>query len=277
MAKVLTLVVAVVALAGGTFLFLGRHTNADAAVADAATTTLQAHSVDVAISGSVGVAGTTIAFTGSGAMDFAQNAEQLSLNESVGNQQLTENLVYLNKVAYVSIGNEIGQIFPGKSWVSLDLSSLSSSGAAASLGAGSSVNDPASVLQALKADGNTVVDLGSSTVNGQSVQGYSVHLDATAINNEIAHENLPAWMQQAIQELVSADEVYDVYVNSSGLVVRVTVSVTATALSESINENVTMDFSNYGAAVSVTAPPADEVEPFQSFLQAAGSQSPSVS
>jgi hypothetical protein len=40
----------------------------------------------------------------------------------VGNQQLTENLVYLNKVAYVSIGNEIGQIFPGKSWVSLDLS-----------------------------------------------------------------------------------------------------------------------------------------------------------
>lgn len=49
------------------------------------------------------------------------------------------------------------------------------------------------------------------------------------------------------------------------------------ALSESINENVTMDFSNYGAAVSVTAPPADEVEPFQSFLQAAGSHSPSVS
>jgi hypothetical protein len=55
-------------------------------------------------------------------------------------------------------------------------------------------------------------------------------------------------------------------------VVSLTVSVTATALSQSITENVTMDFSNYGAAVTVTAPPAGGVVSFQSFLQAAGSQ-----
>jgi hypothetical protein len=271
------LVVAVVVIAGGAFLFLGRHTNADATVSDAASTTLDAHSVDVAINGSVGVAGDTVNFTGSGAMDFAQNAEQLSLNESVGSQQLTEKVVYLDKVVYVSIGNEIGQLFPGKSWVSLDLSSLSSSGAAASLGAGSSLNDPVSVLQALKAEGNTVVDLGTSIVNGQTVQGYSVTLDASAINSQIASENLPAWMQQAVQQLVSANEVFNVYVNSSGLVARLAVSVTATALSQSVNENVTIDFSDYGAAVTVAAPPPGDVVSFQSFLQSAPSLQPSVS
>jgi hypothetical protein len=40
-----------------------------------------------------------------------------------------------------------------------------------------------------------------------------------------------------------------------------------------VHEADTVDFSNYGAPVSVTPPPAVEVAPFQSFLNAAMSLS----
>jgi hypothetical protein len=39
----------------------------------------------------------------------------------------------------------------------------------------------------------------------------------------------------------------------------------------SARQRLTMDFSDYGATVNVTAPPASEVGTFQSFLQAAAS------
>jgi hypothetical protein len=54
-------------------------------------------------------------------------------------------------------------------------------------------------------------------------------------------------------------------------------SVTATASGLSVSAAISIDFSNYGTTVSVTAPPADEVAPFQSFLQAAGASQSSVS
>jgi hypothetical protein len=40
-----------------------------------------------------------------------------------------------------------------------------------------------------------------------------------------------------------------------------------------VNDTTTLDFSDYDATVSVTAPPASQVAPFQEFLKAALSPS----
>jgi hypothetical protein len=273
--KALSLLLAVVLVGGGAFLLFGRHTDADAAVADAVNSALGSRSADFTVSGSGSAAGQSFTLSGNGAIDFTQNDMQMSLTVSNGSQQVTEQAVYLNKVIYLNLGNAVSQIIPGKSWLSLDLSQLSQDGAAQSLGSGSSLgNDPAAALQALAQDGNKATDLGSSTIDGVTVEGYAVHLDAATLKAEIAKENLPSWMQDAVASVSNPNVDYKVYVDASGRLVRMTTDTSETVSGLSVNEGFSMDFSNYGASVNVSAPPAGDVESFQSFLQqAAGSLS----
>jgi hypothetical protein len=146
---------------------------------------------------------------------------------------------------YVNLGSVINQIDPGKSWVSMQPGQLSSASGAASFGSVNTLgSDPAAGLQSLRRAGNAATALGSSTVDGQSVKGYSVHL-------------------------TNPDRDFSVYVNGTGQLVRMTADLGGTLAGQSVSETDTFDFSNYGAPVTVTAPPAGEVAPFQSFLKAA--------
>jgi hypothetical protein len=269
----LTLALVVVLVTGGSFLIFGRQASADAAVADAVNSALASRSADVVVSGSAQAAGTNVTLAGTGAIDFQQNAMQMAINVTGGPQKITEQAVYLNKVIYLNLGNDVGEILPGKSWLSLDLSQLSGGGAASSLRAGSPLSsDPAAALQALRQQGNTATDLGQSTINGMSVEGYSVRLNPAAIKNDIAQANLPAWMKQAAESVSNENVGYKVYVDSSGNLARLTTDLSLTTSGTNITEGINMDFVHYGATVNVTAPPASAVASFQSFLQAAESQ-----
>jgi hypothetical protein len=273
--KLLTVALAVVVVAGGSYLIFGRQASADAAVADAVNSALASHSADVVISGSASTAGTNATISGTGAIDFQQNAMQMSINVSAGPQKVTEQAIFLNKVIYLNLGDAVGKILPGKSWLSLDLSQLSGGGAAKSLGTGSPLSsDPAAALQALRQEGNTATDLGQSTINGTSVEGYSVHINPATIKKDIAQSNLPAWMKQAADSVSNEDVNYKVYVDSSGNLARMTTDLGLTASGTSVSEGINMDFVHYGASVNVTSPPPSQVATFQSFLQAASSQAP---
>jgi hypothetical protein len=275
--KILIVALAVIVVAGGSFLLFGRRTSADAAVAQAVNSALASDSADLVISGSAGAEGATFTISGSGAVDFQQNSLQMTINLSGAGQQITEQAVYLDKVIYLNLGDKIGQILPGKSWLSLDLSQLSEKGAATSLGAGSPFSsDPAAALQALRQEGNTATDLGPSTVNGTNVEGYSVHVNPATIKNEIEQENLPAWMKQAAESVSESNVGYKVFVDTSGHLARVTTDLTVSASGTSVNEGFTMDFVHYGTPVNVTAPPGGEVATIQSFLQAAQSHAASA-
>jgi hypothetical protein len=158
---------------------------------------------------------------------------------------VSEQVVYLNKVVYVNPGSALAETAPGKSWVSLNLSQLSSPGGTSALGFGKTLgSDPVTALQALRQEGNAATDLGPSTVDGVRVEGYSV-------------------------QITNPDLGYEVYVDTAGQLIRVTTDVHETLVGQSLSESTTMDFSNYGAPVTVTAPPAGEVGPFQSILKAA--------
>jgi Protein of unknown function (DUF2510) len=266
--KAASLATAVVVVAGGAFLIFGRHADADAAVADAVSSALASRTADVTISGSGGTAGANFTLTGTGAIDFDQNALQMSVTVASGSEQITEQAVYLDNVIYLNLGDEIGRVVPGKSWVSLDLGQLSQG--STSLGSASSFgSDPAAALRALSQSGNTATDLGSSTINGVNVEGYSVQIDQATIQKAIAQENVPGWMQQALKSVSDPDVDYKVYVDDAGHLARMTTDVTEKVQSMTFHDSTTMDFTNYGTTVDVSAPPAGEVTSFQSFLQAA--------
>jgi hypothetical protein len=268
--KALSVVMAIVIVGVGAFLIFGRGKSADASVADAVNSALASKTADLVITGSGGGAGSSVTVSGTGAIDFGQNAAQLSLNITGGPAPITEQAIYLNKTIYLNLGDAIGQILPGKSWISLDLGQLTQGGAGGSLDkSGSLSGDPAAVLHALGQNGDQATDLGSSTVNGVTVEGYAVHVDPAAIKADLARENLPDWFQQAVKSVSNPNANYKVYVDGSGQLARVTTDVSETVSGVAITEDSTMDFTHYGAAVTITAPPAGQVGTFQSFLQAA--------
>jgi Protein of unknown function (DUF2510) len=250
--KALSVVVGAAVAAAGSLVIVDRHSDANAAVAAAANSALAGGSADVTLTGSGSAAGNTFSMTGTGSIDFAHGAMQMSVDLTEGAQQLSGQVIYENKMIYVNLGSVINEIDPGKSWVSMSPGQLTSPGGASSLGSfNASGSDPAAALRTLRQEGNAVTGLGPSTVDGTRVEGYSVRV-------------------------INPDLDYKVYVDRTGQLVQLSTDVNDTLAGQSVRETDTFDFSSYGAPVSVTAPPAGEVVPFAGFLNAARALSPHI-
>jgi hypothetical protein len=118
-------------------------------------------------------------------------------------------------------------------------------------------------LRALAQQGNTVTPIGPSTINGQSVQGYTVILNPAVERQEMEQANLPASMKRAV--FGSGSET--VYLDGAGNLVRVTAAITeADGAAGTLQIQESYDLSDYGVPVSIVAPPADEVLPFDQFI-----------
>ena len=122
--KAVSVVVGAVAVATGSFAMVDRHSDANAAVVAAVNSALAGRSADISLSGSGSAAGSSFSITGTGAIDFTEGAMRLSVDVAHGSQQVSAQVIYENKVAYVNLGSALGQIVPGKSWVSLNLRSV---------------------------------------------------------------------------------------------------------------------------------------------------------
>jgi hypothetical protein len=244
----------------------GMSAEAEAAVIRSVNTTMANRTAHVSMNVAVSTPSGNVTGTGTGDIDFGQNAMQLDLTVGVPGHELQMQAVYLAGSIYEQIPG-IGRLIPGKSWISLDLSSLGASGvrSPSALGTG---DNPAAMLRLLTEEGNTVVPLGSSTIGGTPVQGYSVSLDPASIKAQLANANLPAWMTTALSQVDVQNTTLKVFVDGSGLLRRFTLGLTETvsaSVKVTVDEN--LDFSDYGAAVNVTAPPPDQVASFSQFLQ----------
>ena len=200
------------------------------------------------------------------------------MSEEESGQQVTIQALYVDGVMYLG-SPQLDQVIPGKSWLSIDLSSLQkAAGAAPSGDLGGLGNDPAVELQMLAQEGNTVVATGPSTIDGVAVQGYSVQISAAAVANELKNADLPSWLRQAASQVKAQDTTMDVFVDQAGLLRAVRMHVKETLGSEASSDvTMTIGLSDYGAPVTITAPPADQVESFPQFLQSAMSQAASSS
>jgi hypothetical protein len=268
LAATLTPILVVAAIGG--YLILSHHTaNAQASLSKALSATLAERSADATVSGSAHIEGVTAPIAGTGAFDFTHNDGTMSLSISVLGQQINEKAIDSGHSTYLNLGPDVSKVLPGKSWISLNFSQLSSqSGTSSQLGSGGvGTSDPGGVLNILGKGGNTVSALGPSTINGVSAQGYSVVVNTRAIHKEI--KNLPEWMQQAASSVSNEKARYKVFIGSSGTVYRLTTIVSEQVSGESFDESVSMDFSKFGTAVQVTPPAANQVASYQAFLNAA--------
>jgi len=192
------------------------------------------------------------------------NPVELSMKLNAAGATISEILIDSKLYANIpQLSAELG----GKSWVLFDLNALGPLGSTFQSLINSAKNiDPAQQLQPLLASGN-LRKVGSETVDGVQTDHYSGTVDpATAFDSSQAAKNLTPDQVAQLKSLMKAggvtNETIDLWVESDGLPVRVTVSSSTNAGAFKVD----MHLSNWGAPVSISAPPADQVGDISSML-----------
>ncbi len=190
--------------------------------------------------------------------------DDLELSANVDVQGTTISEIFTGDKIYMKMP-QLSELLGGKPWAELDLGSLGSLGSSFQSLIDSAKNtDPMQQLQPLLASGD-LHKVGTETVDGVKAEHYSGTVDpATAFDDSAAAKNLtPAQITQLKSLMKSVkNEIIDVWVASSGLPVRLSVSSETTAGAVKVD----MHLSKWGQPVSITAPPADQVSDISSML-----------
>ncbi len=236
------------------------------AVLLSAQTGLADKTADLQLSMSIHVPnGDSITASGSGSVDFSSNAAQLGVQYAglpqLNGAQLRE--VIVGGSLYISMPG-ISQVASGKSWVSTPLGTDS-------ITPGSS--NPGSMLQLLASQGNTVIPLGPSTIEGTPVRGYDVDISTADFSRELSRLNLPASLDQQMQTVFgSAGLRMTVYVgDANDLIRQVGFTMNLSVDGSTVSAVETEDITNYGVPVAISAPPPSQVLNLQQFEASAAS------
>jgi hypothetical protein len=152
----------------------------------------------------------------------------------------------------------------GKTWLELNLASLGtgSSNPLASLMGSLNTQSPTGELSALLGSGD-LKSVGSQTIGGVQATHYTGTLTAAQAADLAAVNGLTAADVAQIKSLFSASgiqtETMDVWVGPDNLPVQVVSTTTSTSLGSTTS---TFDFTNWGAPVTITDPPAGQVGTF---------------
>lgn len=252
----------------GVVVGLGSSNNADAAIIDAVNSAIGNKTALVGISENVSAAGGSFSVTGTGAIDFTDGAFQMDVGGDIGGNHLAINAIYLGGTIFEQVPG-VSKIAPGKNWISMDLSSLSAqspSSSASALG-----GDPLTTIYELTQQGATVVDLGPSSVDGQSAEGYRVTFSPTFLQQQVHNAHFPSWMQAAATSTTFHSGSETVYLAHDTLI-RLTLNLAVqTSTSGQVTVDEALNFNNYGTPVSVVAPPSGQVVTIEQFIQLAHS------
>lgn len=261
-------------------------------VSAAATKTQHAGAARVRVSLALGVPqlpGKTLRMRGTGAIDgtSAEMSFDLgSLLEQAGvsagalpgvtMQQLTNSSmkeIFLKEdgdfVVYVRLGVLSSKIPGGKHWLKLDLSQLGKSQGLDfnQLMSGSGLQ-PTDLLSLLKTEGADVRKIGPATVDGTATTHYHVTVDiAKALEARGLSSPLLAAAAAAMPTVPE-----DVWIGGDGLVHRLKLAFSTHLHGKPVHMAMAMDLSDYGATVTIAAPPSSDVfDATQLALQGLGS------
>ena len=238
--------------------------DAQAVVINAVNSTMADKTAQATFTGTVESDGQTVTVNGTGDFDFTRSAVGLDVSANAEGQQVKTEELFIGGTLYVQTPG-LAQAEPGKTWISVDLSALTNSTAAGSTGAIGSGGNPAANLQLLSQEGNTVTPLGSSTVDGVTVQGYAVTVNPAVINSQLAQDNLPSWMRQTLSNVNFGTTSFKVFIDSHGLLRRESITMQESSNAQSVSVGETIDLSDYGAPVNIQAPPPGQVLDFSHF------------
>jgi hypothetical protein len=140
----------------------------------------------------------------------------------------------------------------GKHWLGLDVSKLGRAAGLGSLMSGSQVS-PEDVLSMLKAEGSKVRNLGPATVDGATTTHYRITID---VAKALQAKGLTSPLLARIAVRMPTVPV-DVWIGEDGLLHRVQAAFASG--SRPARLSLTMDIYDYGAHLTIAAPPSSEV------------------
>ena len=261
---ILAAVVVLIAAIGIVYYAIkGNGPDPNGALERAVAHSTSAKTAEVALSLVVGAAGTHESIEGNGTTNFLTNASNMTMTYKAGGRSVLERVIVDGPIGYFNIGPIVGEVAPGKSWVSMDLSTGASG--PNGVAGGGVFSDPNTMVDVLRAAGTTVTMLGSSTVDGVRAQGYAIHLSPAGIQKTMSSEQVPQSLKAQMAQAHFDRLDYVVYIDGANYLkeIRTVASFGADGLEASVTG--TMHFSNYGVPVHVVPPPADEVIPLSEF------------
>ncbi len=208
---------------------------------------------------------------GDGAIDFASHSA--ALTTTVLGQQVEA--VIVNGVLFEKIP-QLAQAMGGKAWVKLDFNALGKIAGINGLGAlaQSGPSDPAQFLAYWKGVGGTVTAVGKATIRGVETTEYHANIDLNKAAGASTNPAVKTALQQAAAALGVSVLPADVWIDAQGRIRRqhqnfdyshATIgTIPNAALPKSTD--VTVDYYDFGAHVTIAPPPADQVTDAASFL-----------
>ena len=198
-----------------------------------------------------------------GVTDFESGAAELTMDMSslgLGIQGSIEARI-VDQAMYMKFGDLFGSrsappALAGKAWIKMDLGELAGSSA-------SSTSNPGSLLESLRGAGS-VREVGTSVIDGVKTTHYSARIDVRAAMSKIENDRLRKSAEEGLRQMGNEFPI-EVWIDGDGLTRRFSLHVDTKG--SSIDE--TIEFSDYGADVTIVAPPEADTADFAQFMGAA--------
>jgi hypothetical protein len=239
-------------------------------VASAAEKTVESGSSRVAFTASMKLGSDSVDMTGSGAFDYQKARGQATYSMQVPMfGEVGMDMRILGSKVFIRLPEALAGagLTGGKEWMGMDVkTSLEQAG----LGGldFSQQQDPAQMLQYLRAASTGVGEAGSATVRGVETTRYTGRLDfrkavdagiekleLTPAERERARQGMAAMLDQLGGEGVP----FEVFVDEDGLLRRLTMDMNMAIEGDRRSMHMQMDYFDFGVDVNVQAPPARDV------------------
>jgi hypothetical protein len=251
-------------------IFGSSSNNAVDPIAVAATQSSNSPGFRMLLSMRIGSDALPAAVTGQGSGSFSTHARTGSMTLTVGvptggatrsiriSEILDGPTVYMQLPSSLMSG--LGSV--GKRWIAVNLAKVSGIPALSSLESNPASSNPSEMLQYLKAASGSVSNEGHQVVDGFSTTRYHANIEISKIADAVpASERAAAQQAMAqLQKLAKIGQIpVTVWVDAHHLVRQMTMTITATASGQTINEAFTIEIPQYGPQPPPTIPPASEV------------------
>jgi hypothetical protein len=236
-------------------------------VAAAATKTENAGGYKLTMTTKMTAAGVGFSITAQGVFDRDRGELEMNMNDllkqsgAAAGTDATMKAIYLTEdgdpVMYMRLGFLAGQLPAGKAWMRIDLEK-----AGKGLGLdfnqlmGGAAQNPTSSLDLLRSSAD-FSEVGKETIDGVETTHYHGVVDLQKLGKTSGLSS--SAIQRLTQMGAPSQYPMDVWVDDAGLIRRFTSRYDQAFSGKVVTLEMTMDMSDYGTTVDVTAPPADEV------------------
>lgn len=197
--------------------------------------------------------------TASGEGRFAGSDTAMSMTMNAAGQ--TQEMRIVGKVLYLKLPAEAQAATGGKPWATLPEGSEAAKQLGVSMEQAESNNPTESLNQIQKA--GTITRGEQTTLDGQQVSHYWLNIDVAKVADEIAGTGMPAEMLDRLKSM-NVTFPMELWLNSDQLPVQITEDLgpmmkAVGAPAEAQQATIKMKYTDWGAPVTVEAPPADQV------------------